>query len=158
MCAFPLSLLLPSPAKYIPQDALGAALRWRRARSQETPLIFLLFHLDPRFSPLRLPPHHSFQDALCPAREGTQSQEVRVVATLLTLMDGLQSRGRLVVVGATNRPNAIDSALRRPGRCVSVCVCVSLCLSLCVHVCVCVRACVCVCVCMCVLVLQEMVG
>ena len=81
-----------------------------------------------------------------------------MVATLLTLMDGLQSRGRLVVVGATNRPNAIDSALRRPGRCVSVCVCVSLCLSLCVHVCVCVRACVCVCVCMCVLVLQEMVG
>jgi SpoVK/Ycf46/Vps4 family AAA+-type ATPase len=39
-----------------------------------------------------------------------------VVATLLTLMDGLASRGRLVVVGATNRPNAIDAALRRPGR------------------------------------------
>lgn len=39
-----------------------------------------------------------------------------MVAQLLTLMDGVKSRGKLVVVGATNRPNAIDSALRRPGR------------------------------------------
>lgn len=39
-----------------------------------------------------------------------------MVAQLLTLMDGIKSRGRLVVVGATNRPNAIDPALRRPGR------------------------------------------
>lgn len=39
-----------------------------------------------------------------------------MVATLLTLMDGLASRGRLVIIGATNRPNAIDAALRRPGR------------------------------------------
>jgi transitional endoplasmic reticulum ATPase len=38
------------------------------------------------------------------------------VAQLLTLMDGLKSRGQLVVVAATNRPNAIDPALRRPGR------------------------------------------
>ncbi|KAI8889531.1 AAA-domain-containing protein, partial [Backusella circina FSU 941] len=55
-------------------------------------------------------------DALTPKRDNTQSHENRVVAQLLTLMDGIHSRGRLVVVGATNRPNAIDPALRRPGR------------------------------------------
>ncbi|RCI05459.1 hypothetical protein CU098_012881 [Rhizopus stolonifer] len=55
-------------------------------------------------------------DALTPKRETTQSHENRMVAQLLTLMDGIKSRGRLVVVGATNRPNAIDPALRRPGR------------------------------------------
>ncbi|KAK3729598.1 hypothetical protein QZH41_016166 [Actinostola sp. cb2023] len=56
-------------------------------------------------------------DALCPKR-GTSSneEENRIVAQLLTLMDGIKSRGKLVVIGATNRPNAIDSALRRPGR------------------------------------------
>ena len=57
-------------------------------------------------------------DALCPKR-GTSSggqEENRVVAQLLTLMDGLESRGKLVVIGATNRPNSIDPALRRPGR------------------------------------------
>lgn len=55
-------------------------------------------------------------DAITPHRESTQSHGNRVVAQLLTLMDGMASRGRLVVVGATNRPNAIDPALRRPGR------------------------------------------
>src|SRR2546421_102652 len=40
----------------------------------------------------------------------------RVVAQLLALMDGLQARGKVVVIGATNRPNALDPALRRPGR------------------------------------------
>ncbi|KAI9273575.1 P-loop containing nucleoside triphosphate hydrolase protein [Sporodiniella umbellata] len=45
-----------------------------------------------------------------------QSNENRMVAQLLTLMDGVKARGKLVVVGATNRPNAIDPALRRPGR------------------------------------------
>lgn len=39
-----------------------------------------------------------------------------IVSTLLALMDGLDSRGQVVVIGATNRPDAIDSALRRPGR------------------------------------------
>lgn len=39
-----------------------------------------------------------------------------MVAQLLTLMDGIESRGRLIIVGATNRPNSIDPALRRPGR------------------------------------------
>ncbi|KAI9304435.1 P-loop containing nucleoside triphosphate hydrolase protein [Cunninghamella echinulata] len=55
-------------------------------------------------------------DSLTPHREQSQSHENRMVAQLLTLMDGVKSRGKLVVVGATNRPNAIDAALRRPGR------------------------------------------
>ncbi|XP_054647866.1 ribosome biogenesis protein SPATA5 [Dunckerocampus dactyliophorus] len=59
-------------------------------------------------------------DALCPKREGAQNEvEKRVVASLLTLMDGIGSEGhsgRLLVLGATNRPHAIDPALRRPGR------------------------------------------
>ncbi|ORZ12217.1 P-loop containing nucleoside triphosphate hydrolase protein [Absidia repens] len=55
-------------------------------------------------------------DALTPHREEAQSHESRMVAQLLTLMDGVKSRGKLIVVGATNRPNAIDPALRRPGR------------------------------------------
>jgi hypothetical protein len=39
-----------------------------------------------------------------------------IVSTLLALMDGLESRGRVVLIGATNRPDALDPALRRPGR------------------------------------------
>ncbi|GAA5806195.1 hypothetical protein HPULCUR_011726 [Helicostylum pulchrum] len=55
-------------------------------------------------------------DALTPRRDSSQSHENRMVAQLLTLMDGVKSRGRLIIVGATNRPNSIDPALRRPGR------------------------------------------
>ena len=62
-------------------------------------------------------------DALCPRREEGPGGEVekRVVAQLLTLMDGMEegkdgSQGKVVVVATTNRPNAIDPALRRPGR------------------------------------------
>ncbi len=56
-------------------------------------------------------------DAIAPKREdGNGEVEKRVVSQLLTMMDGLQSRGRVVVIGATNRQNAIDPALRRPGR------------------------------------------
>jgi transitional endoplasmic reticulum ATPase len=56
-------------------------------------------------------------DAIAPKREEVQGEvERRVVSQLLTLMDGLKSRGRVVVIGATNRPNSIDPALRRPGR------------------------------------------
>ncbi|KAI8374450.1 P-loop containing nucleoside triphosphate hydrolase protein [Radiomyces spectabilis] len=55
-------------------------------------------------------------DALTPHRNQAQSHENRVVAQLLTLMDGIHSRGRLIVVAATNRPNSVDPALRRPGR------------------------------------------
>ncbi len=56
-------------------------------------------------------------DAIAPKREDVQGEvERRVVSQLLTMMDGLQSRGRVVVIGATNRPNSLDPALRRPGR------------------------------------------
>ncbi|VVB84066.1 VCP-like ATPase [uncultured archaeon] len=56
-------------------------------------------------------------DAIAPKREDVQGEvERRVVSQLLTMMDGLNSRGKVIVIGATNRPNAIDSALRRPGR------------------------------------------
>ncbi|MFP3222260.1 MAG: CDC48 family AAA ATPase [Nitrososphaeria archaeon] len=56
-------------------------------------------------------------DAIAPKRdEVTGEVERRVVSQLLTLMDGLETRGKVIVIGATNRPNAIDPALRRPGR------------------------------------------
>jgi transitional endoplasmic reticulum ATPase len=56
-------------------------------------------------------------DSIAPKREEVTGEvEKRVVSQLLALMDGLQSRGKVVVIGATNRPNALDPALRRPGR------------------------------------------
>ena len=56
-------------------------------------------------------------DSIAPKRESVSGEaEKRLVAQLLTLMDGLQSRANLVVIAATNRPDAIDEALRRPGR------------------------------------------
>lgn len=56
-------------------------------------------------------------DAIAPKREEVTGEvERRVVAQLLSLMDGIGTRGNIIVVGATNRPNAIDPALRRPGR------------------------------------------
>src|SRR4030066_28598 len=56
-------------------------------------------------------------DAIAPKREEVTGEvERRVVAQLLALMDGLAGRGNVVVIGATNRPSALDPALRRPGR------------------------------------------
>ncbi len=56
-------------------------------------------------------------DAIAPKREEVLGEvERRVVAQLLTLMDGLEARGDVIVIAATNRPNAVDPALRRPGR------------------------------------------
>jgi transitional endoplasmic reticulum ATPase len=56
-------------------------------------------------------------DSIAPKRdEVTAETERRVVAQLLALMDGLEGRGKVVVIGATNRPNALDPAIRRPGR------------------------------------------
>lgn len=56
-------------------------------------------------------------DAIAPKREDVQGEvERRVVAQLLATMDGLKSRGQVIVIGATNRVNALDPALRRPGR------------------------------------------
>jgi transitional endoplasmic reticulum ATPase len=56
-------------------------------------------------------------DSIAPKRDEVSGEvERRVVAQILALMDGLESRGKVVVIGATNRPNALDPALRRPGR------------------------------------------
>jgi transitional endoplasmic reticulum ATPase len=56
-------------------------------------------------------------DAIAPKREEVSGEvERRTVAQLLTLMDGLRSRGQVVVIGATNRPDALDQAIRRGGR------------------------------------------
>ncbi|MFA6049375.1 MAG: CDC48 family AAA ATPase [Candidatus Micrarchaeia archaeon] len=56
-------------------------------------------------------------DSIAPKREEVVGEvEKRIVAQLLALMDGLKSRGQVIIIGATNRPNSIDPALRRPGR------------------------------------------
>ena len=56
-------------------------------------------------------------DAIAPKRETVTGEvERRVVAQLLAVMDGLHGRGKVIVIGATNRPNSLDPALRRPGR------------------------------------------
>lgn len=56
-------------------------------------------------------------DSIAPKREEVSGDvEKRVVSQLLTVMDGLEARGKVVVIGATNRPDALDPALRRPGR------------------------------------------
>ncbi|HLD63260.1 MAG TPA: CDC48 family AAA ATPase [Candidatus Norongarragalinales archaeon] len=56
-------------------------------------------------------------DSIAPKREEVTGEvEKRIVAQLLSLMDGLKSRGQVVIIGATNRPNSLDPALRRPGR------------------------------------------
>tara|TARA_Y100000034_G_scaffold29868_1_gene36390 strand:- start:1868 stop:4159 length:2292 start_codon:yes stop_codon:yes gene_type:complete len=56
-------------------------------------------------------------DAVAPKREETMGEvERRVVSQILTMMDGMKSRGKVIVLGATNRINSIDPALRRPGR------------------------------------------
>jgi len=55
-------------------------------------------------------------DAIAPNREEAQGGEKRLVTQLLTLMDGLESRGQIIVLGSTNLPNSIEAALRRPGR------------------------------------------
>jgi transitional endoplasmic reticulum ATPase len=56
-------------------------------------------------------------DSIAPKREEVTGEvERRVVSQLLSIMDGLEARGKVIVIAATNRPNAIDPALRRPGR------------------------------------------
>src|SRR3984885_12597755 len=56
-------------------------------------------------------------DGLAPVRSSKQEQiHASIVSTLLALMDGMDGRGQVVVIGATNRPDAVDPALRRPGR------------------------------------------
>ena len=56
-------------------------------------------------------------DSIAPKRDEVSGElEKRIVSQLLTLMDGMESRGKVVVIAATNRPDSIDPALRRPGR------------------------------------------
>ena len=56
-------------------------------------------------------------DSIAPKREEVTGEvEKRIVSQLLTLMDGMKSRGKVIVIAATNRPDSIDPALRRPGR------------------------------------------
>lgn len=56
-------------------------------------------------------------DSIAPNRDKTSGElERRIVSMLLTLMDGVKGRGQIVVIGATNRPNSVDPALRRFGR------------------------------------------
>lgn len=61
------------------------------------------------------------KDALCPRRSDQHTAESRVVTQLLTLMDGISAENpdkkrKTIVIAATNRPNSLDPALRRPGR------------------------------------------
>ena len=75
----------------------------------------LLFEQARRFEPSII--FFDEIDGLAPVRSVKQDQiHASIVSTLLALMDGLDPRGQVVVIGATNRPDAIDSALRRPGR------------------------------------------
>ena len=56
-------------------------------------------------------------DSIAPKRDEVSGEvEKRIVSQLLTLMDGMKSRGKVIVIAATNRPDSIDPALRRPGR------------------------------------------
>lgn len=55
-------------------------------------------------------------ESLCPRRETSSTTQARTVAQMLTLLDGIEARGNLIVLAATNLPNSIDTALRRPGR------------------------------------------
>ena len=56
-------------------------------------------------------------DGLAPVRSSKQDQiHASIVSTLLALMDGMDRRGQVIVIGATNRPDSLDSALRRAGR------------------------------------------
>lgn len=75
----------------------------------------LLFEQAKRFQPSII--FFDEIDGLAPVRSAKQDQiHASIVSTLLALMDGLDSRGQIVIIGATNRPDAVDPALRRPGR------------------------------------------
>ena len=63
-------------------------------------------------------------DAIAPKREKTHGEvERRIVSQLLTLMDGMKQRSHVVIMAATNRPNSIDPALRRFGKCIIIHIC-----------------------------------
>lgn len=79
---------------------LRAVFERARSAAEEGPCVLFLDELD----------------SLCPRRTGSSAPENRLVAQLLTLMDGMNQSDRFLIVGATNRPDSLDPALRRPGR------------------------------------------
>ncbi|XP_061669816.1 spermatogenesis-associated protein 5-like protein 1 [Syngnathoides biaculeatus] len=82
------------------EETLRAVFAQARAAAEEGPCVLFLDELD----------------SLCPRRSRSSAPENRLVAQLLTLMDGVDRSDRFLVVGATNRPDGLDPALRRPGR------------------------------------------
>uniref|UniRef100_H3CVX5 AFG2 AAA ATPase homolog B n=1 Tax=Tetraodon nigroviridis TaxID=99883 RepID=H3CVX5_TETNG len=82
------------------EEKLRAVFERARSAAEEGPCVLFLDELD----------------SLCPRRTGSSVPENRLVAQLLTLMDGVDQSDRFLVVGATNRPDSLDPALRRPGR------------------------------------------
>ncbi|XP_042342942.1 spermatogenesis-associated protein 5-like protein 1 [Plectropomus leopardus] len=82
------------------EEKLRAVFEQARSAAEEGPCVLFLDELD----------------SLCPRRTGSSAPENRLVAQLLTLMDGMNQSDRFLIVGATNRPDSLDPALRRPGR------------------------------------------
>ncbi|XP_041848056.1 spermatogenesis-associated protein 5-like protein 1 isoform X2 [Melanotaenia boesemani] len=82
------------------EEMLRAVFERARSSAEEGPCVLFLDELD----------------SLFPRRTGSSAPENRLVAQLLTLMDGMNQSDRFLIVGATNRPDSLDSALRRPGR------------------------------------------
>lgn len=82
------------------EERLRAVFERARSAAEEGPCVLFLDELD----------------SLCPKRTSSSAPENRLVAQLLTLMDGMNQSDRFLIVGATNRPDSLDPALRRPGR------------------------------------------
>lgn len=82
------------------EEKLRAVFVRARSAAEEGPCVLFLDELD----------------SLCPRRTSSSAPENRLVAQLLTLMDGMNQSDRFLIVGATNRPDSLDPALRRPGR------------------------------------------
>ncbi|XP_068179444.1 ATPase family gene 2 protein homolog B [Antennarius striatus] len=82
------------------EEKLRAVFDQARSAAEEGPCVLFLDELD----------------SLCPRRSSSSAPENRLVAQLLTLMDGMNPSDRFLIIGATNRPDGLDPALRRPGR------------------------------------------
>ncbi|XP_022058871.2 spermatogenesis-associated protein 5-like protein 1 [Acanthochromis polyacanthus] len=82
------------------EEKLRTVFERARSAAEEGPCVLFLDELD----------------SLCPRRTGSSAPENRLVAQLLTLMDGIDQSDRFLIVGASNRPDSLDPALRRPGR------------------------------------------
>ncbi|XP_071376940.1 ATPase family gene 2 protein homolog B-like, partial [Centroberyx affinis] len=82
------------------EEKLRGVFERARAAAEEGPCVLFLDEID----------------SLCPRRTGSSAPENRLVAQLLTLMDGMNRSDRFLIVGATNQPDSLDPALRRPGR------------------------------------------